>query len=276
MIPGHGATTVLLSPFAETSLVLLWAILFGILALAGEFGFRLEGWRTARRTLSEAQRSGISTVTASMFALLAFTLGLTISFAQGRFEARRDLVVREANAIGTAWLRARLVGEAEGAAIATAIERYAKVRLDYTTGAQEDRMLSLLAETATLQTNMWNKATDLARRVPTPISASLITALNEMFDASLAQRFAFTTRVPPSLEWTLLAGSILAVGAMGYQLGATGSRQAILSVLSLLMWAGALVLILDFDRARQGTIRVDSAPLVWTIEGFGAGGAEAR
>ena len=266
----------MLSPVVEVSLLLLWAILFGVLALAGEIGFRLEGLHTARRTLSEAQRSGISTVTASMFALLAFTLGLTISFAQSRFEARRDLVVREANAIGTAWLRARLVAEPEGAAIATSIEQYTKVRLDYTTGEHEDRVPSLLAETGNLQTEMWNKATELARRVPTPISASLIAALNEMFDASLAQRFAFTTRVPPSLEWTLLAGSLLAVGAMGYQLGATGSRQAILSVLSLLMWAGALVLIIDFDRARQGTIRVDPAPLIWTIEGFGSGVPNAR
>ena len=266
----------MLSPFAQTNLVLLWAILFGVLGLAGEIGFRLEGWRTARRTLPEAQRSGISTVTASMFALLAFTLGLTISFAQSRFEARRDLVVREANAIGTAWLRARLVAEPEGAAIATSIEQYTKVRLDYTAGEYDDRVPSLLGQTGNMQTEMWNKATELARRVPTPITASLIAALNEMFDASLAQRFAFTTRVPPSLEWTLLAGSILAVGAMGYQLGSTGSRQAILSVLSLLMWAGALVLILDFDRARQGTIRVDPAPLIWTIEGFGAGGANLR
>jgi hypothetical protein len=259
-----------LSPVAEVSLLLLWAILFGVLALAGEIGFRLEGWHTARRTLSEAQRSGISTVTASMFALLAFTLGLTISFAQSRFEARRDLVVQEANAIGTAWLRARLVGGSEGTAIAAVIEHYANIRLSYTAGDHEEQVPSLLAETGNLQTEMWNKATELAKRAPTPISASLIAALNEMFDASLAQRFAFTTRVPPSLEWTLLAGSILAVGAMGYQLGATGSRQAILSGLSLLMWAGALVLILDFDRARQGSIRVDPVPLVWTIEGFGS------
>ena len=81
----------------DTNLLLLSAVLFGVLALAGECGFRLERLLIARRTTSDSERAGISTVTASMFALLAFTLGMTISFAQNRFEARRDLVVQEAN-----------------------------------------------------------------------------------------------------------------------------------------------------------------------------------
>jgi hypothetical protein len=259
----------LFASLIETNLLLLWAALFALLALAGECGFRFERWRAAIRTTSEAERSGISTVTASMFALLAFTLGLTISFAQSRFEARRDLVVQEANTIGTAWLRAHMVGGQEGDAIASLIEDYARARLDYTTAPPDAEIPKLLARTNALQTQMWDLATGLARRVPTPITATLVNALNDMFDASLSQRFAFNSRIPSSLSWILLVGSLLAIGAMGYQLAATGSRQPVLSVLSLLMWAGAMVLIVDLNRARLGTIRVDPAPLVWTIEGFG-------
>jgi hypothetical protein len=257
----------------ETNLLLLWAVLFVLLAAAGEIGFRLERRRMpTRRPAAENERTSISTVTTSMFALLAFTLGLTISAAQGRFEARRDLVVQEANTIGTAWLRARLVGEPEGAAIATLIEDYAKVRLDFTASDRESAIPGLLARTNALQTEMWRSATDLARRTPTPITASLIAALNDMFDASLAQRFTFESRAPASLTWAALVGSMLAVGAMGYLLGATGNRQALLSGLSLLMWAGALVLITDFNRARPGSIRVDPAPLIWTMQGFSPAG----
>lgn len=258
----------LFASLTETNLLLVWAVLFGLLALAGECGFRIERWRTARLAASETERTGISTVTASMFALLAFTLGLTISFAQSRFEARRDLVVQEANTIGTAWLRARMVGGEEGHRIAGLIEDYARVRLDYTTAVQDAQITRLLARANELQAEVWDLATGLAQRAPTPITATLINALNDMFDASLAQRFALNSRVPVSLSWILLAGSLLAIGAMGYQLAATGNRQVVLSVLSLLMWAGALVLIVDFDRARLGTIRVDPSPLVWTIQGF--------
>ncbi|MGH8129070.1 MAG: hypothetical protein ACRETC_12050 [Gammaproteobacteria bacterium] len=256
----------------ETDLLLVWAVLFALLVAAGECGFRIGRWRAAaQRQAGETDRTGVSTVTASMFALLAFTLGLTISFAQNRFEARRDLVVQEANTIGTAWLRARLVGEPEGVAIAALIEDYAKVRLDFTTGEKASEIAALLARTSALQTEIWQLATKLARRTPTPITVALIAALNDMFDASLAQRFAFASRIPTSLAWAILVGSMLTVGAMGYLLGETGSRQVALSVLSLLMWAGAMVLIIDLNRARLGSIHVDPAPLIWTIQGFGSG-----
>lgn len=268
----------LFAPLIETNLLLVWAVLFVLLAAAGECGFRLERWRvSARQPVSAEQKSGeterfsVSTVTASLFALLAFTLGLTISFAENRFETRRDLVVQEANAIGTAWLRARMIGEPEGVAIAALIEDYAKVRLDFTASGNELDIPPLLARTSTLQTQMWRLTTDLARRAPTPITASLVAALNDMFDTSLAQRFAFASRLPAALGWGMLTGSLIAIGGMGYLLGATGNRQVALSTLSLLMWAGAMVLIIDFNRGRLGSIRVDPAPLVWTVQGFDSG-----
>jgi len=37
--------------------------------------------------------------------------------------------------------------------------------------------------------------------------------------------------------------------------------------LLLVMISGAMVLIIDFNRPRDGFTRVDPAPLVWTIQG---------
>jgi hypothetical protein len=66
----------------------------------------------------------------------------------------------------------------------------------------------------------------------------------------------------------LMAGSLLAIGAMGYHLGASGSRQVVLTWLLLVMWAGGMVLIADLNRPRIGAIRVDPAPLIWTVQSF--------
>ncbi|WP_428533621.1 hypothetical protein [Rhodopila sp.] len=41
-----------------------------------------------------------------------------------------------------------------------------------------------------------------------------------------------------------------------------------LTSLLLVMWAGGMVLIADLNRSRVGEIRVDPAPLRWTVQGF--------
>lgn len=242
--------------------------LLGMLLFCCELGFRI-GRLVSRRQGRDAEVPGIGTVTAGMLGLLAFTLGLSISIAQGRFDARRGLVVAEANAIGTAWLRAGLVEGTEGQEVRRMLAEYTQVRLDYTAaGSDAAQVAALNAATNTLQTAIWREMTTLARRLPNPITASLAAALNEVFDMSLAQRFAYESRVPSEILWMLLAGSVLSIGAMGYQLGLGGHRFPLLSTLLIAMWVGGMVLITDLNRPREGHIRADTKPLVWTLQGF--------
>jgi hypothetical protein len=70
-------------------------------------------------------------------------------------------------------------------------------------------------------------------------------------------------------------GSILAIGAMGFQLGLVGHRQQVLSSLLLAMWVGAMVLAVDLSRPRLGSIRVETDPLEWTIEELAQPAAKA-
>jgi hypothetical protein len=233
-----------------------------------EAGFRLGNWSDRRRAHQDRELSGVGSITAGMLGLLAFTLGITINIAQNRFEARRDLVVKEANSIGTAWLRAKLVDGGDGPAMVALIEDYAKTRLEYTAADQTAPEAALIARTNALQNDIWARAKTVAARSPTPITASLIAALNDMFDQSLAQRFAFDSQVPADLSWMLLAGSVLAIGAMGFQLGLSGKRQIVLTTLLLFMWSGAIMLIADLNRPRIGAIKVDPRPLIWTVQGF--------
>jgi hypothetical protein len=91
-----------------------------------------------------------------------------------------------------------------------------------------------------------------------------------MFDASLVQRYSMESRAPAETMLVLLAGAMLAVGALGYQMGLGGRRQLVLAVLLLLMMSGAMVMIIDFNRPRLGLTRINPAPLVRTIQGFGS------
>jgi hypothetical protein len=253
---------------AGSALLPLGALIFLLLWLASEVGFRIGRYSEKRRVHPEREVSGIGTVTAGMFALLAFTLGLTISIAQSRFEARREMVVQEANTIGTAWLRAKAIAAGEGTSIAAMIEDYAKVRLAYVNAPTEADEPPLIARTNAMQSEIWQALRPLIQREPTPITAGLEAALNDMFDASLSNRFAFDSRTPRHLPVMLLVGAALAIGALGFQIGVSGPRPLMLLALMLAMWTGGLLLIVDLNRPRVGLIRVDPAPLVWTVQGF--------
>lgn len=265
-------TRLVFEPLGGLTLTVLGAVLLGLLLACCEVGFRLGRTLGAKRA-RHGEVPNIGTVTAGMLGLLAFTLGLSISIAQGRFDARRMLVVSEANAIGTAWLRAGLVEDAEGPEIRRLLADWARVRLDYTTARPDAALVATLnARTDTLQAEIWREAERLARRSPSPITASLAAALNEVFDMALSQRFAYESRVPSEILWMLLAGSVLSISALGYQLGVGGYRFPLMSTLLIAMWVGGMLLIIDLSRPREGAIRVDAAPLVWTLQGFGAAG----
>jgi hypothetical protein len=255
-----------LSPVIEAGMAVFAVVLFAILTIACEAGYRLGHWRRGKSRSSDAETGAASILTGGMLALLAFMLGLTVSFAESRYEARRDLVVEEANAIGTAALRARMVGGAEGDLIYVLIEDYAHARLQFTRAALDTPVDQVLTRAEEDQRRIWDLATVTARRDPTPITASLVAALNSMFDAAQSQRFAFLGRAPPGVLTLLVTGSILAIGAMGFQLGLAGHRQPVLSSLLLAMWVGAMVLAVDLSRPRLGSMRADTEPLEWTIQ----------
>jgi hypothetical protein len=247
-----------------------WAamVIFAILVVSTEIGFRISKRHQKSGNVDDGMISGAATLTGGMLALVAFMLGLTINFAQSRYELRRSDVLLEANAIGTAWLRAKLVGGEEGEAVAALIADYTKVRLDYTNAGEDGPVRELLNRTNAMQNQIWQIVTPLARKTPTPVMAIFLASLNDMFDSATSQRFAFVSRVPLNLVYSLVGGSAIALGAIGYQFGLAARRQTVMTMLLLLMWTGAIVLIIDFSRPRVGSLRVDPGPLEWTLQGF--------
>jgi len=254
----------------ETSLALTWAVLFVILLVAGEVGYRSGRYRSRIAPVGDAERATIGTLVAAMSTLLAFALGLTISVAQSRFETRRDLVLQEANAIGTAWLRAGLFDAPEGPALRGLIESYTQTRLAYLVTTSRPGIAEILNRTNAQQTEIWREVNAIARKRADPLAASLIASVNDMIDLSMSQHFAFANRVPVYLLWAVLFGSMLSIGAMQFQFGVGQRRQPVLSGLLLFMWTGAIILIIDLNRPRLGELQIDPAPLIWTIQGFGS------
>ncbi len=253
---------------AEGSIIIFGALLFLAQIVAHGVGFLLG----RHNQHQEARSDTVGVIVGGMLGLFAFVLALTLSFANGRFTDHQTSSLAEANAIGTAWLRAKAIGGPDAEAIAGLLETYATVRADFVRAGLDRKIIDPLNQkTSDLQAQMWGHLAVLVRAEPNPISSSLMAALNEAFDASTKERFAYHLTLPPQLFWLLIGMTLLCMGCLGYQFGLKRRPSPILALLLTFMWTWVIVEILDLASARLGYIRTGTAVYEWTIQGFKGG-----
>jgi hypothetical protein len=100
-----------------------------LLLLTIEVGYRM-GDRVPRG-LTDSAKSPVLAISGALFGLLALLLGFTFSMALNPFDQRKQLVVQEANAIGTTYLRSGLLPEPDRSAVAGLLRSYVDARLDF-------------------------------------------------------------------------------------------------------------------------------------------------
>jgi hypothetical protein len=234
----------------------------GLTWLALECGYRLGGWRHAR--VAEEKEAPVGAMVAAILGLLAFMLAFTFSMAATRFDQRRQIVLEEANTIGTAYLRTRLLPEPHRSEAAKLLRQYVDLRLpDLSKGDVSETIAGVIKRSEELHEQLWSQAVAAAEKKPTPITSLFINALNEMIDLH-AQRVLIATRnrIPFSI-WVLLFGlALLGMAAMGYQSGLSGTRRSPAMVGIVLAFAGVLFLIADLDRGHEGLLTVSQQAMI--------------
>jgi len=191
---------ILASIFRNQWLVL---IIVGLLLLAlAEIGFRA-GLRLFVRK-DEPRKGQIGGIQGAVLGLLALLLGFTFSMAVTRYEIRRDLVLKEANAIGTTYLRASLLPEEQAKTVEDLLSRYIDARLTFfSAGNDSIKLAAAEDETTKLQRELWTQTAAAVKEAPTPITATFINALNDTIDLDATRLHALRSRVP-SAVWLLL------------------------------------------------------------------------
>ena len=247
--------------YRTSEFVIRW-LLFALLLAATEIGFRLG--RKIEARISDNIKSQISTVEAATLGVLALLLGFTVSMAVSRFENRKQLVLDEADAIGTSLLRAQLLPPPAGPEIAGLLHQYANVRVQYgTAGNDLARLEDLNRQTVRLQTQVWTRTVAYAQQDPNPVKAGLLLqSLNQAIELAEARRMAFQNHVPESVIYVNAAVGLISAVLVGYSFGVNGHRN----VFSMCVLAVAITLVLaviiDLDRPRSGFIRGSQQPMI--------------
>ena len=241
--------------YALLGLCLTVGVFVGMLLLL-EVGRRIGRRRAGGPEDAPAE---IGVVDGAVFALLGLLIAFTFSGAASRWDTRRHLVVEEANAIGTAYLRLDVLPPDAQPAIREKFRQYVDARLAaYRSLPDLSAAKAELARAATLQAEIWGQAVAACRSEGSqPARMLVLPALNEMIDITTSRTVAAQTH-PPSVIYAvlialMLTGSLLAGNAM-----AKGRRNWVHMVGFAAAMALALYVILDLEFPRLGFIRLDA------------------
>lgn len=240
--------------------LLILSLPLGLFCLMMAATFTGNRMASARSRRADADASvGVSAVDAAVLGLLGLLIAFWFSSAGTRLDVRRSLIVEEANAIGTAWLRLDLLPQDTQPVIRGLFREHLDIRLEQAPAASPDTSKRLSSRAEKVQSAIWQQAVDAAPRCESDQAAVLLLAsLNEMFDAAARHKAAYDAHTP-----TLILVLVLLVGAFsglvaGHDMGTRGPFNwlhalAFATVVSLTVWV-----IYDLEMPRYGLIRVDN------------------
>jgi hypothetical protein len=242
-------------------MVPLWGV-FGatllLVLLSVEGGYRLGRYR--HKVSSREKEEPVGAMVGSTLGLLAFLLAFTFGLAATRFDARRTVVLDEANAIGTTYLRAAMLPEYRDE-VRTLLQDYVDVRLEVV--RTKDVGVGVRRSEA-LQGQLWNRAVGLGQKHPGSIVVGLfVQSLNEVIDLH-AKRLAATLRSRiPDVIWAGLYGvAVLAMGGIGYQTGLAGNSRSVEILVVAVAFSLVIWLIADLDRPGEGFLTVSQQAML--------------
>jgi len=232
----------------------------GYCVLIYEIGFRA-GNRLHRRNPEAEVGGATGGVTAGLLGLLAFILAITIGIAGNQHQTRMQLVASEANAIGTAFLRADFVEEPDRTALRDLLREYVDVRLSiYEEGAT---VQEVSARSEVIHNQLWSITQVKANEHPEwETRALLVDAINEVIDVHGLRAFFAQARISPLLWIVFYLTAGLSFFILGILNSAVGRRNLIPVILFALVVASVLAVIMDLDRAQQGLLNVVQGPLL--------------
>jgi hypothetical protein len=224
------------------SLLLLW---MGML-----LGTRI---RERRDQIIERESKIVTVLEGALLTLFGLLIGFTFSMAVSRYDTRKQLVVKEANAIGTTWLRSALLAEPVRSEEQNLLRQYVQQRIRYLdVGADKAAMDDSVKRADDLQARMWALASNYAPEHKDVTTSLFLSTLNDSIDVTEERTAANENRIPTEAWWMLLFVGFAATLLVGLDVR---PRSWVLQMTLPIVLAGALGLTMDMDSPRYGLIR---------------------
>ncbi|GHA64787.1 hypothetical protein ACFFLZ_04035 [Photobacterium aphoticum] len=245
--------------FDSLSIYLILGLIFVTILIMFECGYQL-----AQRFPSKQISGSISPMATGLASLLAFILAITFSMAAVKSGERKQLVLAEANAVGTAILRASLLAEPYRSNSRALLREYVTIRVVEDPEQKKAVLNQVIIDSETLHLKLWNQAIQAHDSTSPELLLLYISALNDVIDIHTERvNKGLRGRIPISIWFTLGLLTFLTVGLNGIQVGAEDKGRALVAALPFaLAFSLVLTLIVELDRPERSIIEISQQPLI--------------
>lgn len=235
----------------------VWAVYVGLIALmllVAEVGFRVGIW-SQDRSDTPGDKKMTGAVVGGMLGLMAFMLAFTIGIVISQQGERKSMVVEEANAIGTAWLRADLMEEPDLSAARPLLLEYTEIRV---AAAEADSPFeAVVARSEEIHNELWAIMGEGVRGgYESDIMGLAVSSVNDVIDVHATRIYVATLRLPEILGFLLLLATVLSFALVGVASSADRKRDTAAMIIFALVFAAVLIVIVDLDRPQEGLLTV--------------------
>ncbi len=215
----------------------------------------LIGARFGQRRHDEIEdtRGDYGVVLGATLTLLGLIIGFSFSMAIGRYDQRKNYEEAEANAIGTEYVRADVLPEAEGARARELLKQYTDLRIGFYMTRGPDELQRINADTAKVQDELWRVASRPGIAQPNPVVALAVSGMNDVLNSQGYTQAAWLYRIPEAAWILMYVIAIFSNALLGF--GAKRFEVKLFMILPLVV-ATAFFLIADIDSPRHGIILV--------------------
>jgi hypothetical protein len=248
--------------FAIFDVLPLWGVFVTtviLVLLAHEIGYRLGAMR--QKAQVHEKEAPVGAMVAATLGLLAFLLAFTFGLAANLFQAKREVLLDEANAIGTTYLRADFLPDEQRAAVRDLLREYVDVRL---AAVETGDMNPAIKRSEEIQNLLWAQASGTMVESPRSVAYGLfVETLNEMIDVHAKRvMIALRSRIPPTIWMVLYSIAFFAFGTMGYHGGLAAANRSFALLAVAVIFSAVIWLVRDLDAAQEGTLRVSQQAMI--------------
>jgi hypothetical protein len=186
-------------------------------------------------------------------------IAFTFHGASARFDARRALIVQEANCIGAAWRRIDLLPASAQPPMRELFRQYLDSRLEtYRKIPDMAAVKEELDRTRQLQDEIWKVALANQKEGGQALVTGLLPFLNQMFDIVTTRTMAAQTH-PHMIVFVMLTFMACSAAFMaGHGMSGSNVRSWVHTIGFASILAVTVFVIMDMEYPRLGMIRVDS------------------